>query len=319
MTATDDVPDPSKRWAAPMEAGRSDAARDPSRLGGALRRGAPAPARPLVIKFGGTSLGTARRVPRAAARVRAHVERGRQVVVVVSATGGTTDRIIRRLTSVDPLRRPEPREVDRALATGEELAAALFAAALAGEGVIARSVRGGEAGIVAEGGFCGARIARVDAAPLLDLLRQEVVPVVAGFQAVREDGETVTLGRGGSDTTAVALAASLRAECHIVTDVDAVYDRDPHVHPGAFPFRTLSHEALVGLARAGARVIHAPAAEHAQAAGIPLRIYHHRASLDGAGTRVVSPAIRGRRRGIELFPDGAHAVVRPRGEREVAA
>jgi aspartate kinase len=272
---------------------------------------APVPARPLVIKFGGTSLGTPGRIRRAARRVRAHVERGRQVVVVVSATGYTTDRIARWLSAVDRVGRPEPREADRALATGEALSAALFAAALAGEGVPGRSLDGGEAGILAEGGFCGARIARVDPGRLLELLGQEIVPVVTGFQAVRADGEVVTLGRGGSDTSAVAIAVALRAECHIVTDVDGVYDRDPRVHPGAFPFRTLTHAALVGLARAGARVIHGQAAERAAEAGIPLRIHHYRAGLAGGGTYV--PAAQSPGPAVELFPGGgACAVIRPR-------
>lgn len=252
--------------------------------GVARRRGGGA--RRLVIKFGGTSLGSPARIRRAAARVRAHVERGFAVVVVVSATGRTTDRILAWLRAVDPAG-PEPREADRALATGETLSAALFTAALAAEGVQGRSLSGGEAGLLAAGPFGDARIAGVVPARLLALLAEEVVPVVAGFQARSEDGETRTLGRGGSDTSAVAIAGALGAACHIVTDVDGVYDRDPRLHGGAIPFRSLTHDALVGLTRAGASVVHPDAAALARDGRIPLRIHHYRAPLSGGGTRVL--------------------------------
>lgn len=246
----------------------------------------------LVLKFGGTSLGSATRLLRAAERVRAHVGAGRRVVVVVSAVGGTTDRIVRRLAAVSAQGQPNAREADRALVTGEDLSAALLAAALAGLGVPARSLRGGEAGVRVEGGFCGGRIAAVDAAPLRALLGAGVVPVVSGFQGVRDDGETLTLGRGGSDTSAVAIAAALGpVPCHIVTDVDAVYDADPRVDASARPFARLSHRALLGLAQDGARVVHPQAARLALVGGVPLRIYGFRAPLSGrGGTRVESHA-----------------------------
>jgi len=162
----------------------------------------------IVIKFGGTSLGTASRVRRAARRVRAHVRAGDRVIAVVSAAGHTTDRILARLHAVDGEART--REYDRALATGEDLSAALFAAALEAIGVRARSLRGGEAGIVAHGEHGAATLDTLDATPLRTLLAQDVVPVVAGFQAIRADGETVTIGRNGSDATAVFLAGKLQ-------------------------------------------------------------------------------------------------------------
>jgi aspartate kinase len=240
----------------------------------------------LVIKFGGTSLASPARIRWAARRVAAHVHRGRSMVVVVSAMGGATDRIVRLLSAVGG-GRPDGREADRALATGEDLSAALLAAALAGLGVPARSLRGGEAGIRAEGGFCGGHVEEVDPAPLRRLLAAGPVPVVAGFQAVRGDGETVTLGRGGSDTSAVALAAALAAECHIVTDVAAVFDRDPRSHADARPIREIDPLALVVLAEGGARVVHPTAARLALERGVPLRVYHHRAPLSGRGGTVV--------------------------------
>ena len=244
----------------------------------------------LVIKFGGTSLGSPARVRLAARRVAALVRRGRRPVVVVSAMGHATDRIVRLLSAASPCGRPEPREADRALATGEDLAAALFASTLTAVGVPARSLRGGEAGVRAEGGYCGGRIASVDPRRLRDVSRAGVVPVVAGFQGERADGETLTLGRGGSDTSAVALAAALGpVPCHIVTDVDAVFDRDPRADSAARPLAVLSHAALLRLASAGARVVHPAAAELALAHGVPLHVYHFRAPLSGrTGTRVVS-------------------------------
>lgn len=239
----------------------------------------------LVIKFGGTSLGTPARVFRAAARIRAHARKGRPVVAVVSARGGTTDRILAHLAAVaGPA---AAREADRALATGEDLAAALLAAALEGQGIPARSLRGGEAGVEARGDFGAGSVGRVHDVPLRRLLERGVVPVVSGFQGRRADGETLTLGRGGSDTSAVAIAAALRARCHIVTDVAAVFDRDPRLHPEARPFTEITHGELLELARGGAQVVHPAAAELALRRSVPLRIYHFGAPLSGRpGTRV---------------------------------
>lgn len=228
----------------------------------------------LVVKFGGTSLGTPARIRRAARRVAALVAGGRRVVAVVSAVGHTTDHILETLGALESGRGTSAaREVDRALATGEDLSAAYLAAALNAVGVPARSLRGGEAGVRAAGEFGAARVAHVDARRLRFLLAQGVVPVVSGFQGERRDRETATLGRGGSDTSAVAIAAALgAAPCHIVTDVDAVYDRDPRLHAGARPLRRLSHEQLLVLSRTGAQVVAAEAARLAQAHGVPLRV-----------------------------------------------
>jgi len=241
----------------------------------------------LVLKFGGTSLGTPARVRRAARRVAAHAGRGRPVVVVVSAMGNATDRIVRLLFAVSAGGRPEGREADRALSTGENLSAALLAAALDGLGVSARSLRGGEAGVWASGSFCGGRIDDVDPFPLRTLLDGGVVPVVSGFQGIRDDGETITLGRGGSDTSAVAIAAALGAECHIVTDVAAVYDRDPNAHADARPIGEMDPLALLLLAEGGARVVHPEAARLALVHRVPLRVYSFRAPLSGRGGTVV--------------------------------
>jgi aspartate kinase len=244
----------------------------------------------VVLKFGGTSVAGPTRVRRAAERVRAHVRRGRRVVVVVSAAGRTTDRILAQLARAVPAHVGADgavgyaREADRALGTGEDRSAALLAAALWRLGVPASSLRAGEAGIRGAGEHGAGCIVGVTAEPLRALLDAGVVPVVAGYQAVRADGETVTLGRGGSDTTAVAVAAALGASCDIVTDVAAVHDRDPRVDAEARAYRELDHAALVRLTEAGARVVSVAAARLAAAAGVPLRVYHFTAPLHGAGT-----------------------------------
>ena len=201
----------------------------------------------IVIKFGGTSLGTAARVRRAARRVRAHVRDGDQ----------------------------HNREYDRALATGEDLSAALFAAALASIGVRARSLRGGEAGLVARGEHGAATLDSLDATTLRTLLANDVVPVVAGFQAIRADGETVTIGRNGSDATAVFLAGKLHANaCHIVTDVASVCDTDPKTNPHARAIPHLSHGALRQLTESGSEVVQHAAALLAEQFGTRLHVYH---------------------------------------------
>jgi aspartate kinase len=243
---------------------------------------------PIVVKFGGTSLGTAARVRRAARRVARRVSAGTPVLVVVSARGQTTDRILSDLARLGRVDAAD-RETDRALSTGEDLSAALLAAALAALGVKAVSLRGVEAGIHAGGAFGRGRIERVVPGRLRVLLSAGSVPVVSGFQGGRADGETVTLGRGGSDTSAVALAAALGpVPCEIVTDVEAVCDRDPRINRDARRYASLSHAELRRLAEAGAEVIQPEAARLAERLGVPLRVYSFRAPLaDGPyGTRI---------------------------------
>lgn len=248
----------------------------------------------IVLKFGGTSLGGARRVRRAAERVRLLRNAGHAVVVVVSAAGDTTDRILERVASVagpDDGGAALWRERDRALATGEDLSAAVLAAALLTVGVRAVSLRGGEAGIVATGDHGAGSPTLLHGARLRAILASGVVPVIAGFQAEREDGETVTLGRGGSDLSAVFLAGELgAAECQIVTDVDGVYTADPRLDPSATRYQALSHSGLLALTSAGAVVVHAEAARRAAVSRIALRIFHHRAPFHRPDGTVVSTA-----------------------------
>lgn len=272
----------------------------------------------IVLKFGGTSLASHRRVRRAAARVRAHRRRGRGVVVVVSAAGHETDRLLARIGAVAPgaaapnaaqpglVEREAAREIDRVLATGEDRSAGLLAFALRSLGLPARSLRGGEAGIGAVGEFGAGTIERVAPGVLRRLLERGVVPVISGFQGQRGDGETVTLGRGGSDISAIALAAALGpAPCHIVTDVAAVYDSDPRDNPTARPFATLGYEELVALTEAGAAVIHPRAARLAAARHVPLQVYGYDAPWSGGGTRIGEVGIGGTRAGEVLERAGS--------------
>lgn len=246
-------------------------------------------ARLLVLKFGGHALATPARVRLAARRIAGWRRRGVRVVTVVSAPAGLTDRLLGAAARCSAA--PAGRELDRLLCTGEDRSAALLALALAARDVPARSLTGPEAGLRAEGDFGSGRITALDPATIRGVLDQGVVPVVAGFQAGRADGECVTLGRGGSDLTAVVLATALGAgECHLIKDVNAVHTHDPRHSPDAQPIPTLTYDGLLHLTHTGARVVHAGAAAHAQKAGLVLRVYGYRAPLLGSGTRIGAAA-----------------------------
>jgi aspartate kinase len=242
----------------------------------------------IVVKFGGAALATHARVRAAAARVRSLRDAGHALVVVASARGDTTDRLLRDIGAVDPSFQVPTREADRVLATGEALSAALLASALAGAGVPAESVGPEDAVLVAEGDYGCASLRELRPGRIERLLASGVVPVVPGFQGIRADGELVTLGRGGSDVTAVFLASELSArECHLVKDVDGIYDRDPAVVEDASRFDHLSFDTLVQLSEAGARVVHTDAARQARQDTVLLRVYRYDASVAGGrGTRV---------------------------------
>lgn len=259
---------------------------------------------PLVLKFGGTSLASPARVRLAAERVERHVGEGRRLAVVVSAPGRTTDLVLRWLGALEGDRRAlgarrgsADRERDRAVARGEDLSAAGLAFALASRGLSARSLTGPEAGIQVAGNHGAGRIATIRTGPVQELLEEGTIPVVSGFQGEGPTGETVLLSRGGSDITAVALAAALGAECHLVTDVAGVHDADPRTTPDARRLPVLDHDELVRLAEAGARVVHPEAARLARGGRVPLVIYHFEDGLPSrdtaalAGTRVGTPGV----------------------------
>lgn len=224
-----------------------------------------------VMKFGGSSLADTARLLGAAARAAAARVRGEDVVVVVSAQGDTTDDMILACRAVNE--GPSQRELDAYLAAGEQMSASLMAMALESLGQSAVSLTGWQAGIRTDGCHGDARISEISPDRIRKELKLGKIVVAAGFQGLGPDGDVTTLGRGGSDTTAVALAAWLKADrCLIYTDVDGVYDRDPRLHPGAKRFDRIGYDAMLALARAGAQVLHGRCVETGKAYGVPIRV-----------------------------------------------
>ena len=237
----------------------------------------------IVQKFGGTSVASAERIARVAARVGDARARGDDVVVVVSAMGGETDRLLDLARGIQE--RPDPRELDVLLATGEQVTIALLAMALQASGCAARSYTGPQVRILTDSAHNKARIVRIDDRRMRRDLDGGRVVVVAGFQGEDCDGNITTLGRGGSDTTAVALAAALgAAECQIHTDVDGVYTTDPRVVAEARRLDRLTFEEMLELASLGAKVLQIRSVEFARKYGVPLRVLS--SFEDGPGTLI---------------------------------
>lgn len=237
----------------------------------------------VVQKFGGSSLADTSRIRRAAARIATLRQQGHQVVAVVSAQGDTTDHLLDRIYDVSVL--PPAREVDACLAAGEQMSAALMAMALTDMDVQAVSLTGAQAGLFSDDVHGDARVLGLRNDRIRRELEKGKVAVVAGFQAANAAGDITTLGRGGSDTTAVALAAFLQADkCMIYTDVDGVYDRDPRLYPEAVRFDTISYADMLALARQGAQVLHDRCVELAQRYGV--RIHVLSSFRPGPGTMV---------------------------------
>ena len=225
----------------------------------------------IVQKYGGTSLADGEKIQAAARRVADLARQGCRVVVVVSAQGNTTDAMIRQAAQINP--RGSNREMDAFLASGEQISAALMAMAIGAMGCSAVSLTGWQAGIQTDGVHRNAQIQTVDIARLNRELDGGRVAVVAGFQGISPEGNITTLGRGGSDTTAVALAAYLKADrCQIFTDVDGVYDRDPRKHPDAVRFGRISYEKMLELIQNGAQVLHDRSVEIAREYGIRVEV-----------------------------------------------
>lgn len=225
----------------------------------------------LVEKFGGTSVGTIERIHRIAEQIGRTYRAGNEVVVVVSAMSGETDRLLRLAHEITP--QPDDRELDMLLSCGERVTIALLAMKLRSHGINARSFTGRQVGIVTNSSHTRARIAKVTADPVKQALDQGILPIVAGFQGVNERSEVTTLGRGGSDLTAVALAATLKADrCVIFTDVDGVYTTDPNVVSSARRIPKLSYEEMLELASLGAKVLQARSVEFAAKYGVPVQV-----------------------------------------------
>ena len=225
----------------------------------------------IVQKYGGTSVGSVERIQAVAEKVKAYHDRGDQVVVVVSAMSGETNRLIELARQIDP--DPSPREMDVLVSTGEQVTIALLAMALHRLGVDARSYTGGQVHIRTDSAHSKARITDIDGTRVRADLEAGRVVVVAGFQGVDENGSITTLGRGGSDTTAVAMAAALNAdECQIFTDVDGVYTTDPRVEPNARKLDRITFEEMLELASSGSKVLQIRSVEFAGKYNVPLRV-----------------------------------------------
>ncbi len=237
----------------------------------------------IVQKYGGTSMGSVERIEQVAAKVAGFVQRGDQVVVVVSAMSGETDRLLTLARSVNP--RGSQREFDQIAATGEQVTIGLLSLALGKLGVKARSYTGWQVPIHTDGAHMKARIQRIDAERLRADCASGVVPVVAGFQGITDEGAVATLGRGGSDTTGVALAAALTAdECQIYTDVDGVYTTDPRVEPKARRLDRITFEEMLEMASLGSKVLQIRSVEFAGKYKVPLRVLS--TFKDGPGTLI---------------------------------
>jgi aspartate kinase len=238
----------------------------------------------VVMKFGGTSVADAERIKRAARRIVAQREGGRRVVAVLSARGKTTDELIAAAEEVSQF--PDPREMDMLLSTGERISCALCAMAINDLGHRAISLTGSQAGIVTDTSHTKARILDVRADRIVEALDRDMIVLVAGFQGVSTSRDVTTLGRGGSDTTAVAVAAALNAEvCEIYTDVSGVFSADPRIVPEARKLPFVSFEEMLEMAASGAKVLQLRSVEYARTHGV--RIHCRSSFEDGPGTVVI--------------------------------
>lgn len=225
----------------------------------------------IVQKYGGTSVGTPERIVNVAKRVARWHARGHQLVVVVSAMSGETNRLIGLAKEIQA--QPDPRELDVMVSTGEQVTIGLLAMALKAAGLKARSYTGAQVKIITDSAYTKARILKIDEARMRADLNDGYVVVVAGFQGVDEQGNITTLGRGGSDTTGVALAAALKAdECQIYTDVDGVYTADPRIVPDARRLKTVTFEEMLELASLGSKVLQIRSVEFAGKYKVRLRV-----------------------------------------------
>jgi aspartate kinase len=226
----------------------------------------------VVQKYGGSSVADAERIKRVADRIVASRKAGNEVVVVVSAMGDTTDELLDLAHQVSPL--PAGRELDMLLTAGERISMALLAMAIHNLGFEARSYTGSQAGVLTTSMHGRARIIDVTPGRLRGALDEGAIAIVAGFQGVAQDTKDITtLGRGGSDTTAVALAAALNADvCEIYSDVDGVYTADPRVVPDAKKLDTVTYEEMLELAASGSKILHLRSVEYARRYGVPIRV-----------------------------------------------
>ncbi len=239
---------------------------------------------PLIVqKYGGTSVGDLGRIANVARRVASYKDRGDDLVVVVSAMAGETDRLINLAKQISPT--PNERELDVLVSTGEQVTISLLAMTLESMGYKARSYCGWQIPLVTDSAFCSARVTDVHRDNIEKDLKEGAIVIVAGFQGVDDRGNITTLGRGGSDTSAVAVAAGLKADlCEIFTDVDGVYTTDPNISPDARKIKQIAYEEMLEMASLGAKVLYIRAVEFAMRHSVPLVV---RSSFnDNEGTLV---------------------------------
>lgn len=225
----------------------------------------------IIMKFGGSSLKDNDCIRMAASRITWELSLGNQVVAVVSAQGDTTDDLTQKAAGITPC--PDPRELDMLLSTGEQASASLMALAVRALGYSAVSLTGWQAGLHTDGNHTDAKVSHLEGHRITDHLQKKTAVIVAGFQGVSPCGDITTLGRGGSDTTAVALAAFLQAdECRIYTDVDGIYDKDPRKFSDGKKFEVIDYKTMLNMARQGAQVLHDRSVELAMTHHIPIRV-----------------------------------------------
>jgi aspartate kinase len=242
----------------------------------------------IVLKFGGTSLMNTARIQKAAEIVEEVAAQGYEIVVVVSAMGDTTDQLLNMARDIE--KAPNGRELDALLSTGELISSALMTVALQARGFSARSFTGAQAGLQTDSSFGSAAIERIDTSRLLKCMHLGTIPVVAGFQGIDENGDVTTLGRGGSDATAIALAAAIDAErCDIYTDVDGIYSVDPRLSSYAYKLESISFKDMLLMAKCGAKVLQARSVETAMKNKVQVRVRSTFAPND-TGTLVTGEA-----------------------------
>src|SRR5437660_9633755 len=244
----------------------------------------------IVQKFGGTSVGTAERIRNVARRLVETQRGGCQVVAVISAMAGVTDNLIKLAHDISP--QPNERELDVLLATGEHAATALAAMAVNALGGRAISLTGAQAGILTDRNHTKARIANISPKQIHELLSDDYIVIVAGFQGQTPEGETTTLGRGGSDLTAIALAGALNADaCQIFTDVDGVFTCDPRIVLDAKKLKEVSYDELLEMAGAGAKVMQSRAVEFAKKFGVEFEVLSSFKKSSGTITKEETPSM----------------------------
>jgi len=222
----------------------------------------------IVQKYGGSSVASPEKIIKVANRIKKKVSEGYKVIVVVSAMGKTTDNLIKLAKEITP--DPDPREMDMLLTTGEQVSVSLISIALTSFGIKSKSLNAFQAGILTTGNFSDARIKNFDKEKILNLSDSQDVLAVTGFQGITEDGDLTTLGRGGSDTSAVALAAALGVNCEIFSDVAGIFTVDPKLYPNAKKLKYVSYDEMLEMAGLGAKVLHSRSVEIAKKFGIKI-------------------------------------------------